>query len=38
MLALHVDQELCIQLFGKPAVRYYRTVQRGEPRINRVQW
>jgi nitroreductase/NAD-dependent dihydropyrimidine dehydrogenase PreA subunit len=27
-----------VMLFGKPAVRYYRTVQRGEPRVNRVKW
>lgn len=27
-----------MMLFGKPAVQYYRTVQRGEPRVNRVQW
>jgi nitroreductase/NAD-dependent dihydropyrimidine dehydrogenase PreA subunit len=27
-----------MMLFGKPAVQYHRTVQRGEPRVNRVQW
>ncbi|HBI14574.1 MAG TPA: nitroreductase [Desulfobulbaceae bacterium] len=27
-----------IMLFGKPAVQYYRTVQRGEPQVNRVKW
>lgn len=27
-----------MMLFGTPAVRYYRTVQRGEPQVNRVQW
>jgi hypothetical protein len=27
-----------MMLFGKPAVQYYRTVQRGEPQVNRVQW
>lgn len=27
-----------MMLFGRPAVHYYRTVQRGEPQVNRVQW
>lgn len=27
-----------MMVFGKPAVQHYRTVQRGEPRVNRVVW
>lgn len=27
-----------MMLFGRPAVRYHRTVQRGKPQVNRVRW
>ena len=27
-----------LMLFGTPAVQYHRTVQRGEPQVNRVRW
>lgn len=27
-----------MMVFGKPAIKHYRTVQRGEPNVNRVVW
>jgi len=27
-----------MMVFGKPAIKYYRTVQRGDARVNRVHW